>query len=170
MSGLSSPRRCRSNSMVSWVTAPPSPRSFTSTMSPGTMRNIKNTSTATPSSVGIVSRTRFMVYRSIGVAPAARLCAGPRRRSLGVQPNIAEILAEVVTRRHAPAHYGLLSRHHAVPPQQRLLVGLLEQTFLEGLDQRLALFRIQFAHLGVIELVELRSEERRVGKECRSRW
>src|SRR5262245_7815923 len=156
MSGLSSPSRRRSISMVSWVTAPPSPRSFTSTMSPGTMRNIKNTSTATPSSVGIVSRTRFMVYRSIGMAPAARLCTGPRQRSLGVQPNIAEILAEVVTRRHAPAHYGLLGRYHAVPPQPRLLVGLFEQPFLEGLDQRLALLLIEFAHLRVIELIELR--------------
>src|SRR5262245_13080990 len=156
MSGLSSPRRCRSNSTVSWVTAPPSPRSFTSTMSPGTMRNIKNTSTATPRSVGIVSRTRFIVYRSIGMAPAARLYAGPRQRSLGVQPYIAEILAEVVTWRHAPAHHGLFGRHHAIPPQQGLLIGLLEQTFLEGLDDRLALLRIEFAHLGVVEFVELR--------------
>jgi len=48
-------------SMVSCVPAPPSPRSFTSTMSPGTMRSMKNIRIATPSSVGIVRRTRLMV-------------------------------------------------------------------------------------------------------------
>ena len=61
ISGLSRPSRLRSMSIVSCETVPPSPRSFTSTTSPGTMRSMKNTSTATPSSVGIISRTRLMV-------------------------------------------------------------------------------------------------------------
>ena len=60
-SGRSRPSRLRSNSTVSWETLPPSPRSFTSTMSPGTTRSMKNTSTATPISVGIINRTRFTV-------------------------------------------------------------------------------------------------------------
>ena len=61
ISGLSRPSRLRSISIVSCETVPPSPRSFTSTMSPGTMRSMKNTSTATPSSVGIISSRRLMV-------------------------------------------------------------------------------------------------------------
>jgi len=60
-SGLSSPSRLRSISIVSCVTAPPSPRSFTSTTSPGTTRSMKNTSTATPISVGIIIRVRLIV-------------------------------------------------------------------------------------------------------------
>ncbi len=42
-----------------------------------------------------------------------------------------------------------------MPPQQRLLVGLLEQALLERADQRLALFDIALAHVIVVELVEL---------------
>ena len=60
-SGLSRPSRLRSSSIVSCETLPPSPRSLISTMSPGTMRSMKNTSTATPISVGIISRTRLTV-------------------------------------------------------------------------------------------------------------
>ena len=59
--GRSRPRRLRSDSTTSWETLPPSPRSFTSTISPGTTRSMKNTSTATPSNVGIISSTRLMV-------------------------------------------------------------------------------------------------------------
>jgi hypothetical protein len=51
----------RSISIVSWLTLPPSPRSFTSTTSPGMTRSMKNTSTATPIKVGIISRTRLSV-------------------------------------------------------------------------------------------------------------
>ena len=61
MSGLSRPSRLRSSSIVSCETLPPSPRSLISTTSPGTTRSMKNTSTATPSSVGIISSTRLMV-------------------------------------------------------------------------------------------------------------
>ena len=46
--------------------------------------------------------------------------------------------------------------HDAVPPQQRLLVGLLEQPLLERPDQRLALLGVALAHVLVVELVELR--------------
>ena len=50
----------------------------------------------------------------------------------------------------------LWRRHDAVPPQQRLLIGLLEQPLLERPDQRLALLRIALAQVVVVELVELR--------------
>ena len=60
-SGLSRPSRLRSMSIVSCETLPPSPRSFTSTTSPGTTRSMKNTSTATPIRVGIIIRVRWSV-------------------------------------------------------------------------------------------------------------
>ena len=59
ISGWSSPSRVRSASIISCETLPPSPRSFTSTTSPGMRRSMKNTSTATPSSVGIISSRRL---------------------------------------------------------------------------------------------------------------
>src|SRR4029450_7158160 len=66
------------------------------------------------------------------------------RRSL-VQPHVFELGAEKVARRHLPAHHHLVGWNDAMPPQQRLLVGLLEQALLECPDQRLALLRVALA-------------------------
>ena len=69
-SGLSRPRRARSMVMVSFDAAPPSPAKRSSTMSPGTTRIRKKMSTATPISVGIISRIRLTMYL---VMPDGRL-------------------------------------------------------------------------------------------------
>src|SRR5690348_12195389 len=73
---------------------------------------------------------------------------------LYVDPDIFELGAEIVTRRHFPAHQRFVSCHDAVPPQQLLLVGLLVQTLLERADQSLSLFNVTLANVVVIKLVE----------------
>src|SRR5439155_22736654 len=72
-----------------------------------------------------------------------------------VQPHVFELGAEKVARRHLPTHHHLVGWNDAMPPQERLLIGLLEQPFFECTDQRLALLHIALTHVLVIELVEL---------------
>ena len=49
------------------------------------------------------------------------------------------------------------------------LKGSLDAVFLEANDATEAL-KVAREHRGPIEILVSRSEERRVGKECRSRW
>src|SRR5688500_14130151 len=86
-------------------------------------------------------------------ALSARTSASGLR--LLVQPDFREIGAEIVARRHRPAHDRLVRGHDAVPPQERGLIRLLEQALLEGTDEALALLHIALAHLLVEQRVEL---------------
>src|SRR6185369_5076201 len=91
-----------------------------------------------------------------------------------VQPHVLELSAEIVARRHLPAHHHLMGWNNSMPPQQRLLIALLEQPLFEGADERLALLRIALTHMLLIELVELgilgfRHVLRRPGEEFRQR-
>ncbi len=44
------------------------------------------------------------IAQHLKVSPAARPCAGPRAMPLCVQPDLGEVLAEIVAWRHSPAH------------------------------------------------------------------
>ena len=61
--GLSRPSKWRSSSMTDWGTGEPA--YLRATMSPGTARMMTNVKMATPTSVGIMSRSRPATYRRI---------------------------------------------------------------------------------------------------------
>ena len=114
---------------------PPSPSSIVATMSPGMSRSMKNTSTATPSSVGIIRRMRLSDVAqhhpeapdagSGGgrTAPVARAVAHARiltsRLLALIQPDVRQVLADVVARRDVPALQLLVVDDDAVPPDGR---------------------------------------------------
>src|SRR5262245_21039381 len=143
-SGRSSPSRARSLSRLSFDAKALSPMNLSSTMSPGTTRIRKKMRTATPSSVGIISRSRLTMYL---VTPA-----GPR--SLG-EPDRVELLVQVVARRDRPAPHLRIVGHDPVPLQRDEGVRLLvEQPALELAHVPLALLGINGAVLLLVELVE----------------
>src|SRR5215510_12085603 len=80
-----------------------------------------------------------------GTRPAMTTTGDDRWCPSRIEPHVAEIGAEVVAGRHLPAHHHLVARHDAVPPQERLLIRLLEEPLFEGADQRLALLGVALA-------------------------
>src|SRR5262245_10328400 len=106
-SGRSRPSRARSLSRLSFDANALSPMKRSSTMSPGTTRIRKKIRTATPRSVGIISRSRLTMYLITPVPPL----------SLG-EPDRVELLVEVVARRDRPAPHLRVVRHDAVPLQR----------------------------------------------------
>src|SRR5262245_27703359 len=137
--GLSSPRRARSLSRVSFEAKELSPAKRSSTMSPGTMRIRKKTSTATPSNVGIMRRTRVAMYRG----------------KLLAQPHRIELLVEVVTRGDHPAPDLRAVRDDPVPLERVDVVHLfVQEPPLELADEPLALLGVRDPALLLVQLVE----------------
>src|SRR5215470_8013088 len=110
-------------------------------MSPGTMRIRKKMSTATPSSVGIIKRSRLTMYLVT--------------RPLLGEPHAVELVVDEVAGRHGPAaHLGGV-RDDAVPLQRIEVVGLLvQQPSLEVADPLLPLLGIEGAALLLVEVVQ----------------
>src|SRR5918996_1836123 len=142
--GWSRPSRRRSASITSCGTAPPSPRNITSVMSPGIKRSMRNTSTATPSSVGTISAARWKMKRSTGCV---------RRRLLN--PDGREILVEVVARGDVPAFHLGVKDDDPMPPDGGDDIGLLERVALELPQSRDAFGAVQLTRLFVEQLVQL---------------
>src|SRR5215470_18167292 len=70
------------------------------------------------------------------------------------EPHIAEILADVVARRHVPALEFFRGDDDAVPPQKRNRIGVGQRVPLEVADDLRALLRISTDRLTDIERVE----------------
>src|SRR2546428_6415743 len=142
-------------------------------MSPGTSRMTTKVRTATPTSVGIMSRSRPTMYRlTVGTraAYAALGCLAcalrARRSSVGrplsqsllllCEPDPGEVLVRVVVRADAPATDDVEVRDDPVPPVARVLVGLLVHRVLLDVRHELhALGRVGLAALSVDHRVEL---------------
>src|SRR2546429_9672735 len=67
--------------------------------------------------------------------------------------------------------------HNLVTDEAQFLANKINQTELQTVEERIADFEVRMDSPGVTDIlgtiiyaVILRSEERRVGKECRSRW
>src|SRR3989441_3132195 len=142
-SGRSSPSRARSVSRFSFWAKALSPAKRSSTMSPGTTRMRKNTSTATLRSVGIISKTRLTMY---WITRADRLPGQPHR---------VELLVQVVAGRDGPAVDLRVVGNDAVPLQGIDVVDLLvEEPPLEVPDRALAPLHVAGLALLLVELVE----------------
>src|SRR5215467_14556099 len=95
---------------------------------PGMTRMIRNTTVATPSSVGMISITRFSRYVRMRAA-----------RSVLGEPDVLELLVGVVVGRgHVVLHLGPV-HDPARPPQTGQIVGVLEHALLDLDDGLLAL-------------------------------
>src|SRR5215470_293919 len=141
--GLSRPSRTRSLSRFSFCAYELSPAKRSSTMSPGTIRIRKKISTATPRSVGIISKSRLTMY-----------LVTPGRPLLG-EPHAVELVVDEVTGRDGPAvHLGAV-RDDAVPLERVEVVRLLvQQPPFEVADPFLALLGVERAALLLIEVVQ----------------
>src|SRR5205814_1321111 len=106
--GWSSPSRTRSSWMACSDAAPRSPVIRSSTTSPGMTRMRKKMTTATPSSVGNMSRNRFSRY--FHMSPP-----GPPPGALLREPDGIELVVQVVARRHRPALHPRAVRDDPVP-------------------------------------------------------
>src|SRR5918996_6640192 len=141
--GLSSPRRARSISRTSAETCPPSAAYRSSTMSPGTTRMSRKISTATPRSVGIMRSRRRMTYR----------CTGRPGRALLGEPDVPQVLAQVVAGRHVPAFHLRPVWDDTLPPDRRHLVGLFEHEPLELAHQAAPLVVVRGPALLEVQVV-----------------
>src|SRR5262249_58299186 len=107
---------------------------------PGMMRMIRNTTEATPTSVGTIRSSRFRRYVRMfrSRADAARPPAQPGHSVLG-QPHVLELLVGVVIRgRDVVLHLGPVD-HVARPPEAGEVVGVVQHELLDIGHQPLAL-------------------------------
>src|SRR5688572_10662616 len=137
--GWSRPMRARSLSRISWETAPRSPEYRSSTTSPGMTRMSMNVTSATPNSVGSISRKHLSRYLY----------------TLLAQPHRIELVVQVVAGGDRPApHLGQV-RDDAVPLQRVDDVDLLvEQALLELPEDLLALLGVGRPALAAEEVVD----------------
>src|SRR5436853_7884546 len=107
--------------------------------------------------------------------PAGTITAACRRRSarlLAVRNGMDVFAPEILVCAFTPSMQRLLGR---LCWNQGIAAGA-DQILATGLLQRLAhlkiVFRLEELHQRALQLtvMQIRSEERRVGKECRSRW
>src|SRR2546425_1233667 len=105
-------------------------------MSPGTTRIRKKMSTATPSSVGIIRRSRFTMYLPMRSVP-------PLAERLLGEPHGVELLVQEVAGRDRPATHPRAVRDDAVPLERVEIVRfLVEKPLLELAHEPLALLRV----------------------------
>src|SRR5919204_6660398 len=150
--GLSRPSKWRCWSITDCGTVDPA--YWSATMSPGTARMMTKVRIATPTSVGIMSKSRPMTYRRIRlVSGGSRWAANP---SLLREPDGLEVLVGVVVRADAPAAHYVEVGDDPVPPEHRVLVSLrVHRVLLDPRDEGLALRRVGLAALRVDHLVEV---------------
>src|SRR6187200_2450738 len=145
--GLSRPSCARSRSSASFGANVPLPAYFSSTISPGATRSSKNTSSATPNSVGIINSRRFRMYCHMNhnFVTAQHAALDLARRDNGrsedcgfsysrsstfdsmslCQPHVAQVLIDIMAGTDLPALQPRAVRHDALPPEERKLIGLL---------------------------------------------
>src|ERR671935_886816 len=130
------------------------PAYWSATMSPGTARMMTKVRIATPTSVGIMSKSRPMTYRRIRlVSGGSRWAANP---SLLREPDGLEVLVGVVVRADAPAAHYVEVGDDPVPPEHRVLVSLrVHRVLLDAGDEPLALRRVGLTALRVDHLVQV---------------
>src|SRR2546427_2169494 len=117
-------------------------------MSPGTTRIRKKMSTATPSSVGIIRRSRFTMYLPMRSVP-------PLAERLLGEPHGVELLVQEVAGRDRPATHPRAVRDDAVPLERVEIVRfLVEKPLLELAHEPLALLRVARPTLPGVQLVE----------------
>src|SRR5262252_2305489 len=141
--GLSSPRRARPLSRVSFDAYALSPAKRSSTMSPGTIRIRKKMSTATPKSVGIISKRRLMMYLVTVARPLFR------------EPHAVELVVDEVAGCDGPPVHPGAVRDDPVPLQRIEVVRLLvQEPPLELAHPLLALLGVQRAAPLLVEIIE----------------
>src|SRR5437899_6014672 len=117
-------------------------------MSPGTTRIRKKMSTATPSSVGIIRRSRLTMYLPMRSVP-------PLAERLLGEPHGVELLVQEVAGRDRPATHPRAVRDDAVPLERVEIVRfLVEKPLLELAHEPLALLRVDRPTLPGVQLVE----------------
>src|SRR2546426_1117803 len=147
-SGWSRPSRTRSLSRFSFEANALSPANRSSTMSPGTTRIRKKMSTATPSSVGIIRRSRLTMYLPMRSVP-------PLAERLLGEPHGVELLVQEVAGRDRPATNPRAVRDDPVPLERVEIVRfLVEKPLLELAHEPLALLRVDRPTLPGVQLVE----------------
>src|SRR2546422_2631252 len=148
-SGRSRPSRTRSLSRFSFEANALSPANRSSTMSPGTTRIRKKMSTATPSSVGIIRRSRLTMYLPMRSVP-------PLAERLLGEPHGVELLVQEVAGRDRPATHPRAVRDDPVPLERVEIVRfLVEKPLLELAHEPLALLRVDRPTLPGVQLVEI---------------
>src|SRR6266571_1815635 len=165
--GLSRPSLARSAAMTAAAAPWPSPAmNLASTTSTGITRRRMKMITATPSSVGIMSRNRLRMYRHISRA-RPRLTGSFPRPGVGAreasrrdgpllgEPHGVELVVQVVARRDLPAVDLARVRDDAVPLKRHDVMHLVvEEALLEIPDVLLPLLRILGPALFLVEVVE----------------